>query len=314
MRVLKALGAVLLILSLAPQANAQARNDDPVEKVRQHCSTTDRIASIYDCGCIVAAYKAAQAKHPGDEWQGVYNDVYRSEESRACARPELVWKRSILSCGTGYSLYKNLDRKNLGKAAFCHCVSDARRDAVATVPPAQIVSLPRGRNPAVVQCGRVDSYAVPADSPFRPVTPRPVPTLAKGLKLDASNRYIYLVVINKTFDVGKLDHLRYAISDGYDNSRPNDSYVTVKTSPVTELPKALIARGATPPGKIDPRNEVDAAQMALSYNQAILIRGSDLLKVRKAVAGLAGVRSVDYYVVSGPELYAVPDLEARLVR
>lgn len=314
MRAFKAALAAIAAMGLAPSAMAQSRQVDPVEQVRQDCAGNDRIASIYDCGCIVDRFKTAQARSPGEDWRSVYSNVYTSEESRACAQPDRVWIRSIRSCGTTYNQSRTLDRKNLGKASYCHCLSDERRAAVATVKPGMIVSLPLGHAAAVLKCGKLDSYAVPADSPFRPAAPRPVPALGKGLKLAASDRYIYLIVLNRNFDVGKLDNLRYAISDEYDTRRPNDAFVTEKANPVAGLPRALTSRGALHPGKIDARNDNDVAQVAFNYNHAILIHGSGLPKIQDKISRIKGVTSVDYYVVSGSELYAVPDLNARLVR
>jgi hypothetical protein len=309
---------IMMIVILMSSFAIAARAQDPAqgaasqaERTRQACLQNDLLRTAYDCGCV--AEKANGQKVQG-AWNDAFNDLINSEEVRPCIRPDSIRAESLLNCGRGYRLHRILDRKKMGKASFCHCVTDA---TLERLPQTSMKSVPTlasgsGDNRALLQCGKLASYPVPADSIFRPVTPKPVPTLADDVRLRTDDQTIFLIVVNKNFEIGKLDHARYAVSDAWNNKKPNDTYVTPKENPVGELPQAILTRGAKAPGKIEPRNPEDVVDMAHLYNSAILVRAPQLADMRARIERTGAISSADYYLVSGDQVYAVPDPAAHL--
>lgn len=303
----------MLMLPFAVMAQAQPQEAvSQAERTRQACLQNDLLRTAYDCGCV--AGKAAQQKAQAPNWHDAFNLLINSEAVRPCIQPESIRAESLLKCGRGYRLHRTLDRKRMGKASFCHCITDA---TLERLPQTDMKSVPTrasgsGDKEALVQCGKLASYPVPADSIFLPVATKPVPTLADNARLKTDNRTIFLIIVNKNFDLGKLDHARYAVSDAWDNRKPNDTYVTPKGNPVSQLPKALIDRGAKAPGKIDERDINDVAQIAYSYNHAILARGPELRDIQEKMASVKGISSIDYYVLDEKEIYAVPQISEHM--
>lgn len=296
----------ILMLSFVVAARAQ-EPASPSEQARRACLQNDLLRTAYDCGCV--ARKAAQRKAPAATPSDAFNELITSEEVRPCIQADSIRAESLLKCGRGYRQHTVFDRKKMGKASFCHCVTDKTLEQLPRIGMKSVPTLASGSGGqgALVKCGKLASYPVPADSIFLPAAPKPVPALADDVRLKMNDGTIFLIVVNRNFDIGRLDYARYAVSEAWDNDRPNDTYVTPKANPVNALPQAIIDRGARAPGKIEPRNPADVVDMAHLYNSAILVRAPQLADIQARIGRAGAITSADYYLVSGEEIYAVPD-------
>lgn len=308
------IGTLAVALAATTAGAWAATIDMQPELVRQECLNNDLFETAYDCDCVATQYRALHPKLPDLKWRDVLSTLLNSEDVRTCVNPEKIRARSLLKCGMGgYRQNRTFDRKKMGKASFCHCITDATVETIPTTSVKSIMLLASGsgRPNALLKCGKLATYSVPADSIFLPAPIRPIPPIADGITLETNDQTTLLIIVNKNFDLAKLDYARYAVSDAWDNAKPNDVYVTPRENPVSVLPGALVARGAKPPGKIDKRNLRDVPQVAHLYNHAILLRDSQLPELQERMRSVAAISSVDYYVISGDEIYAAPDLSSK---
>ncbi|WP_421994460.1 hypothetical protein [Reyranella sp.] len=298
-----------LLLSLLVSWPAAA---DDVERARQACATNHLLNTAYDCGCIARKFAAAWDRDKSPGFPNVFNTVITTQVT-GCVQPEAIRAASLERCGMTYkSAYARLyDRRRLGKAAFCHCLADESVKLLAGMDPKSIPTLAAGSPRALLTCRKTASYAVPADSPFHPPQPVPVAALPDRAEVRADDGHLYLIIVNRNFDLDRLDQRRYRVSDDYQSDR-NLKYVTPKESPVETLPAALVRRANGVPGIIETRSLSDIADVAQMYGQAILVRGPQLQAVLRRIERVSKVTSVDYYTVADDTLYAVPDLPSRL--
>jgi hypothetical protein len=168
---------VLIIAAIALAAGAtlaQGAESQP-EHARQACLHNDLLRTAYDCTCV--ATKAAQQKASPPSWQDAFNQLITSEAVRSCIRPASIRAESLRKCGQGYQQFRFLDRKKMGRASFCHCITDV---ALNRLPQTSMKAVPTlasgsGDHQALLQCGKLASYPVPADSILRQEPPKATP-------------------------------------------------------------------------------------------------------------------------------------------
>ncbi len=283
--------------------------EDEVEKVRKKCQLNEEQRTAYDCECIASAFKNVWGRNASSSPLQVYSHVMRSDAAK-CLQPEKIHASSLGNCGRSYSLYQNHDKGNLGKTKFCHCVADETVKSLEGMNHHNIYKLLKGTTHGFDICGQKKEYAVPDESSLPKEEQTSIATLPPGGKISTADDTLYLIILNKNFDLNRLDPVRFAMSADY-KPHLNLKYVTPKDYSVTTLPSALIKRGAVPPGVITPRAIEDVATMAEMYNQAILVKGSGLQAVMHEIKRVRAVKSADYYVLAGEEIYLVPDISSR---
>ncbi len=301
----------VLVISFA-WAVTPASSETETEKVRAQCRNNNLLNVAYDCDCIGKKFEAARERDASTGYANVVNQVLTTDVD-GCVQPEKIRAQVVKKCGMTYNIaYAKLhDAMKLGKSSFCHCLADESLKLLEGMDPKRIPTLAAGSTRALLACRKVASYAVPADSPFHPQQPIPIATLSGDEDINVTENQLYLIVVNGNFDLNRLDNTRYAVSDDYKSDR-NIKYVTIKDQPVTELPVALIKRGAEAPGQIEARAISDVVDVAVNYNQAILVRGSQLKEILTRMQNNKRVNSSDYYVIIGDELYKASDLQARM--
>lgn len=298
---------VLFVATLAAPAFAELSSE--ATQVRLNCEMNERHANAYDCKCIAAEFEKEFAKGSAKPHPREAQKLFLQKDS-PCLRPERIRSYALLNCATGFNYMSTQDHGKLGKEKFCHCIADEAVKRLPDTPPNQIPHLGAGNVPATVACGKMTDYQVPADSPFKPQTLPPIAALPSGSDVQASDDSLYLVILNKNFDLDRLDRVRYMISDDFQNDR-NYIYATLTNNPVQEIPDALVKRGGAD-GVIEQRAIYDLVPSAHLNYRAILIKGSAIKELIADIQKNPDIKSVDYYVLAGDTIYRVPDLPSEL--
>lgn len=302
--------AVFLLFMVGLLFPSASWAEDEVDKVRNRCQGDKYRSIAYDCDCITSAFKDAFSDNPSHPPLQVYSRVMMNEAAR-CLQPEKIHANSLGNCGGVYSQHQKFDNGNLGKTKFCHCVADETVKSLKGMNHFNVAKLVRPNLYAFDICGLKKEYATPTESSLPKKQQAAIETLPAGRKISTTDDAIYLIILNKNFDLDQLDPVRFAMSATYKPHR-NNRYVTPKDYATTTLPKALIKRGAVPPGKITLRAIEEVPTVANIYNQAILVKGPGLKAVMHEIKRVRTVTSVDYYVFAGEEIYLVPDIASHL--
>lgn len=296
-----------IIVFIVMPFSVMAESKDATQ-VRLNCEMNERHSTAYDCKCIAAEYEKTASQESAKPKHIVVGELLAKKDN-PCLRPERIYRYSIMNCATGFNYLSTQDHGKLGREKFCHCIADKTVEQLPTIDPKLIPHLAAGNVAATVACGKVKEYTVPADSPFYPQQLPPIADAPSG-NVGLTDGEVYLVILNKNFDLDRLDRVRYLISKDFQNDR-NYLYATPTENPILDLPPAIIKRGGED-GVIEQHASYSLVQSAYLNYRAILIKGPELKKLVADIQLNTDLKSADYYTLIGDEIFRVPDLPSKL--